>query len=215
MAVLALFAAARPGLSQCTIGPSPLNSGNVVASIIGVGMTGFAPVALFGSCPGNTNANVNFKLAGFLPSTNTLVVSPSSGTTPATVIVGVNPNALGDGYPGGPASVELQFTTSGQSLPYTALAYVTLTLTASAAPVIQSVVNAASLAPAISPGGLVSILGTSLGPNVSATYDQTALYPTTDETGASVDVSGSQIPFQAVAGQDLSFNFAISGPAQK
>ena len=36
-----------------------------------------------------------------------------------------------------------------------------------------------------------------------------------DETGASVDVSGSRIPFQATAGQDVSFNFAISGPAQK
>jgi hypothetical protein len=40
MAALALCIAARPGLSQCTIRPSPLKSGNVVASIVGVGMTG-------------------------------------------------------------------------------------------------------------------------------------------------------------------------------
>jgi hypothetical protein len=36
-----------------------------------------------------------------------------------------------------------------------------------------------------------------------------------DETGASVDVSGSQIPFQAITDQDVSFNFTVSGAAQK
>ena len=178
-------------------------------------MTGFPSVMLFGSCPGNTNnASVNFKFSGFLPSTNALVVSPSSGTTPATVIVGINPNALGDAYPSGSAgTVELQFTTTGQSPPYTASTDVTLTLSTAAPPVIQSVVNAASLAPAISPGGLVSILGTSLGPNVSATYDQTGLYPTTlgfttitfnGTPGALVSVSAGQVSAQApfeIAGQ--------------
>jgi len=214
MGTLALFAAVMPGLSQCTIRPAFLNSGNVVASIIGVGMTSFPSIVLFGSCPGNTNANVNFKFAGFLPSTNLLVVSPSSGTTPATVIVGVNPNALGDAYPSGVAgTVELQFTTTGQSPPYTAFTYVTLTLSTAAPPVIQSIVNAASLAPGISPRGLVSILGTSLGPNVSATYDQTGLYPTTlgfttvtfnGTPGALVSVSAGQVLAQApfeIAGQ--------------
>jgi hypothetical protein len=35
----------------------------------------------------------------------------------------------------------------------------------------------------------------------------------TDAVGASVDISGSLIPFQAAEGQDQSFTFTVSGPA--
>lgn len=33
----------------------------------------------------------------------------------------------------------------------------------------------------------------------------------TDQTGSSVDISGSQIPFEATVGQDTTFSFAVSG----
>ncbi len=40
-------------------------------------------------------------------------------------------------------------------------------------------VNAASLAPVVSPGAVVLIRGASLGPNMAATLDQTGIFPTT------------------------------------
>jgi uncharacterized protein (TIGR03437 family) len=44
---------------------------------------------------------------------------------------------------------------------------------------IRAVVNSASSEPVVSPGAMMSILGTSLGPVLSADYDVNGLYPTT------------------------------------
>ncbi len=57
---------------------------------------------------------------------------------------------------------------------------VTLTLLALPPPSIHSVVSAASVQPAISPGEIVTIFGAHIGtPPLSAQYDGACLYPTT------------------------------------
>jgi uncharacterized protein (TIGR03437 family) len=212
LALVGLCAVPWSGLAQCTIGSGPATA-DILTSIVGQYGTGVAEISVGGSCPGNGNANVKFKLASIVPPTDLFVVSPSSGTTPAVVRVGVNPSTVGEESPGGPYTVRLSFTTVDQTPPSTTFNSVAVTLTTPAPPVIQSVVNAASLNPVISPGGMVSILGTNLGPSMSATYDQTGLYPTTlasttvtfnGTPGGIISMSQGQIAAQApfeIAGQ--------------
>jgi uncharacterized protein (TIGR03437 family) len=163
--------------AQCSIRTELLDSGPVSASIVAPRSWGVALVLLGGLCPGNANASVKFKFTGTLPSTSGLVVSPSSGTTPATVYVAVDLNSLTDAYPGGPSPVTVQFSTVDQSPTSTTSTIVHESLLAPQPPVIQSVVNAASLTSTISPGGLVSILGMSLGLEATPTYDPNGVYP--------------------------------------
>ena len=92
-------------------------------------------------------------------------MSPSSGAVPASpelaiVWVALNPEVV-PYMPTREYIATLQFAASGQTSP-SATVIVTLTLIA-AKPVIQSVVNAATLQPAISPGEIVSIFGSGLG----------------------------------------------------
>jgi uncharacterized protein (TIGR03437 family) len=65
-------------------------------------------------------------------------------------------------------------------------------------PVIQSVVNAASFAPVVTPGAVVLIRGSSLGPNMSATPDQTGLYPAT-EGNITVTFNGIPAPLLSLS----------------
>jgi uncharacterized protein (TIGR03437 family) len=109
---------------------------------------------------------------------NFLVVSPSSGTTPSTVAVALNPNVVGY-LPSGVYVVALHFGVVGQSSPPNSAIFVTLRLIATAAPAISAVVGAANLQAPISPGELVSIFGDRLGtPPQTAQYDFTGFYPT-------------------------------------
>ncbi len=90
---------------------------------------------------------------------NWLSVSPSSGSTPSTLVVSASPTGLSPGSYSGKVSV------SGGALNIP----VTLTVTQPALPTITGVVNAASFAAgAISPGALISIVGTNLGPAAPA-----------------------------------------------
>jgi uncharacterized protein (TIGR03437 family) len=132
-----------------------------------------------GICPGEPDdAHIKFKLDAASDRDNFLIVSPSTGTTPLEVQVGVNPDSVANSFPGsGP--VFLRFTTVDQTPPSTPPVVVRVTITTPDPPVIRSVVNAASLAPVITPGAVVLIRGTSLGPNISARLDQTGLYSTT------------------------------------
>src|SRR5207253_1399089 len=95
--------------------------------------------------------SVKFKVDSIIPSTNLLVVSPSSGTTPLQIVVGLNPNAARMSGPGKYA-LSVRFTTVDQSPPRSDLAIVTVTLTNPEPPGIGGVVNSASLQPVISPG---------------------------------------------------------------
>jgi uncharacterized protein (TIGR03437 family) len=87
-----------------------------------------------------------------------LQVSPTSGTTPATLTVSVNPQGLAVGTYNGTVSVN-----STNSI---AAAVVQVTLTVQAAkPAVTSVKNAASyFLGALAPGEMVSIFGTGIGP---------------------------------------------------
>lgn len=89
---------------------------------------------------------------------NWLSVSPS-GSAPSTLVVSASPTGLSPGSYSGERSV------SGEAL----YIPVTLTVTQPALPTITGVVNAASFAAgAVSPGELISIVGSNLGPATPA-----------------------------------------------
>ena len=166
-------------LAQCQLrGPNPSVAVEIVASAIGQKGLGGAVIAMGASCPGETNAHVKFKLDTARTVAAGLIVSPSSGTTPIEVQVGVDPSAAGAAFPV-QVSRQLEFTTVDQSPPSISPVVVRITFTTPDPPIVRSVVNAASLAPVINPGAVVLIRGISLSPNLSATLDQTGVYPTT------------------------------------
>lgn len=179
MVLLAYCAVPCWMLAQCRLGgPNPLVPVEILASAIGQKGLGGNVIVMGASCPGEVSARVKFKLdtAG-RPDTG-LVVSPSSGVTPLEIQVGVSPDFLGNWFPV-QVTRTLYFTSVDQSPPIATSVSVRVTLTTPDPPVIQSVVNAASLASVVTPGAVVLIRGTSLGPNLPATLDQTGLYPTT------------------------------------
>jgi trimeric autotransporter adhesin len=129
-------------------------------------------------------ANVSFKLAAQTPDQSGgptfLVVSPSSGVTPATVYVGLDPNIV-PYLPAGAYGVNVEFTAiqSSAAIPGCSF-FVDLSLRPPGPPSVTSVVSSATFQPAISPGELVSIFGANIGtPPQNGTFDQTGLYPTT------------------------------------
>jgi len=164
-------------LAQCGIGPSVLRF-DILASAIGQKGYGGTVTGMSASCPGEPNAHVKFKLDTTGRPDSGLIVSPSSGTTPLEIQVGVDPNRVVNWFPD-QVNTRLFFTTVDQTPPSTPIVSFRVTLTAPDPPVIRSVVNAASLVPVVTPGAVVLIRGASLGPITSATLDQTGLYPTT------------------------------------
>src|SRR5205807_611057 len=127
-------------------------------------------IGIFGSSPGNIPAAVKFKYAGVssagvpgpLPA-NFVVVFPTSGTTsteitnPTAVLIGLNQNVV-RGMAPGDYRLNVNFSTVDQNPPSRAGTEVLLRVSPPPGPpAITSLVNAASLMPAISPGGLVSI----------------------------------------------------------
>jgi uncharacterized protein (TIGR03437 family) len=130
--------------------------------------------------------------------TNFIVVSPSSGVTPALLWVGLNSNVV-PYMPTGTYSVHLQFATPGQSCPPCTGIFITLRLRPGPAPRINSVVNAATLQPGISPGAIVSILGSNLGTApITAQYNSAGFFPT--------DLSGRPYPDFIAARDGVTFN---------
>jgi len=110
------------------------------------------------------------------------------------VNVGVNPNVVAQLKPGITYTLTPEFTTVDQTPASTAITIVALSVPSEPPPGIQSVVNSASLQPALSPGVLVSIFGSHLtGPTLSTPYDDTASYPTSVAT-TSVTFNGVAAP---------------------
>lgn len=182
-----------PAFGQAGISVEPQSQS--IVGIIGQGnlVTG---LTVNGIAVGVGNTTVKFKLVSITNnSDNFLVVSPSSGTTPATVYVGVNPNFVGTVFPG-TYPISLNFTTTDQTPPSTSANQVIVTLDAPNPPVVQSVVNSASFQPVITPGGMVSILGTSLAPSLSATFNNAGLFPTS--------LANATVTFNGVAAPILS-----------
>ncbi len=163
--------------AQCTISPRYLQY-HIFSSTVGQKGLGGTQITMTGRCPGEPSAQVKFKLDTTVGADSGLIVSPSSGTTPVTMEVGLDPNRLGNWSPGQFNSF-LTFTTVDQTSPFIISVIVRVKITKPDPPVIGSVVNAASLAPVVTPGAVVLIRGTSLGPNMSTTLGQTGLYPST------------------------------------
>jgi uncharacterized protein (TIGR03437 family) len=114
-----------------------------------------------------------------------LGVTPTSGTTPASLSVSVNTAGLATGVYTGTINI----TPSGSPTPQ--MAIVTLTVGTPAVPTIAGIINAASGAiGTVSPGMAVSIFGSDLGPTAGASF---ALPP----TGGSVatTLGGTQVLF--------------------
>ena len=179
MALFISFAVQQGVVAQCQIGgPNPFVPVEILASAIGQKGPGGSSFAVGGSCPGESNAHVKFKLETNSAIDSGLIVSPSSGITPLVIEVGVDPRTVGNWFPV-QINRTLRFTTIDQNPPVTASVRVRVTLTTPDPPIIQSVVNAASLAPVITPGSVVVIRGASIGPTMSHTLDVTGQYPTT------------------------------------
>ncbi len=123
---------------------------------------------------------------------NWLSVSPTSGTTPTTgtaaLTVTANPGTLGAGSYTGTILVSGTGSATGSTS-------ITVTLTVTAPlPTINSVVNAASfISGAVSPGEIVTIFGTAMGP-------ATAAYATVDPTTGKLatTIGGVQVLFNGI-----------------
>jgi uncharacterized protein (TIGR03437 family) len=89
-----------------------------------------------------------------------LVVTPTSGTAPASLVISVAPTGLAAGNYSGTVTVTSPNAINPLSIP------VTLAVTSVPTPVIGGIANAASYAAgAVSPGENVTIFGTNIGPN--------------------------------------------------
>jgi uncharacterized protein (TIGR03437 family) len=131
--------------------------------------SGSAPAAQSVQVSGSGSAAVAFTVQ--TGNSNWLVVTPTSGTTPATLAVSVSPSGLAAGSYSGTITVN-----GGVSIPIT-LTVTSGSTTPTSAPVISAVLNAGSYSNAgVSPGEMVSIFGTAIGP-------ADALYLTLDATG--------------------------------
>jgi uncharacterized protein (TIGR03437 family) len=132
--------------------------------------------SLGGSVPQSQSVQVTSTVAGlpftagFNPTSGGafLTVTPSNGTTPATLTLALNPEvltALGVGTYTGNVVVSSAAIAGDPSIT------VTLTVTPAPGPGITSVVNAASFVPGpISPGELISIFGTNMGPTTGVGF---------------------------------------------
>jgi uncharacterized protein (TIGR03437 family) len=121
-----------------------------------------------------------------------LTVNPTSGTTPAILSVSVSPAGLNPGTYNG--TITVTGANGAQGMP---IVNVTLTVTASLPPLptINGATNAASYATgAVSPGELVTIFGTNIGPSAaaSATTD-----PSTGKLATTI--GGVQVLFDGTA----------------
>lgn len=113
-------------------------------------------------------SGVTFTTA-FTPTTggNFVTVTPASGTTPGTITLALDQTAV-QGLSAGSYTGTVAVASAG--LPTMNIA-VTLTVSAAAGPAITSIVNAASFLPgAISPGEIVSIFGSNLGPALGINF---------------------------------------------
>lgn len=133
--------------------------------------------------------------ATFVPSTggNFLTVTPSSGSTPATLTLAVNP-AVASTLSAATYTGAVQVASGNGAVQ---VIQVSLVVSAAGTPVILSVNSAASFQPgAVSPGEIVTIFGNSIGPATPATG--TAFTPTSSGT-VSTSLAGVTVTFNGVA----------------
>ena len=144
---------------------------------------------------------------------NFVVVIPSTGVTSETVLIGLNSSVLPYLRPGGLYPAVVQFATVDVTPASMTGVTVNLLAPSEPAPAIQAVVNATSSQPALSPGELVSIMGSHLtGPTLSTNYDDTASYPTS-VASTSVTFNGIAAPLVYVSPAQINaiVPFALAG----
>ncbi|HVN05872.1 MAG TPA: hypothetical protein VMT86_15730 [Bryobacteraceae bacterium] len=165
--------------AEATLTASP----NPLAFAYSAGNPAPAPQAL-----SVTSAGESVTFTATASSGGWLSVTPTSGTTPASLSVSVDPTNLGAGtYQG-----TIALLSSSGSLQFTV--NVTLTVVAPL-PVLSSVLNSASyLGGGIAPGEIVVLFGTAIGPTtgVGATIDSTGHIPT--------KLANVQVTFNGYAG---------------
>ena len=151
----------------------------------------------------NTNASgATFTATATSTPAGWLVVTPTSGAAPGTLIVSIVPTGLSAGtYTGSIAVAGASGATGSSTI------NVTLTVTVPL-PTITAVVNAASFVnEPISPGEIITIGGTSIGPATPASFTVTTSFgsqfvPTSGLAGVQVLVNGFPAPVLYVsAGQ--------------
>lgn len=133
--------------------------------------------------------------AAFVPSTggNFLTVSPSSGTTPATLTLSVN-SAVASALAAGTYTGQVQVSSGTGAVQ---AVNVTLIVSTAGTPVIWSVTSAASFQlGAVSPGEIISIFGNGIGPATPATGTSYTFTPggTVATTLAGVTVTFNKVP---------------------
>jgi len=154
---------------------------------------------LGGSLPASQAVQVTSVVPGvpiaatFTPTTggNFLTVTPASGTTPGTLTLALVQSVVQSLAPGSYSGTVAVSSTSvpGQTLNIT----VNLTVTAAAGPVITAIVNASSFLPGpISPGELISIFGTNMGPSTGIGF-------TPDNGHVDTILANTQVLFGSVA----------------
>jgi uncharacterized protein (TIGR03437 family) len=181
------------------------------ATTVARGYDGPSDLAIVGTIyigagnPDGTPAHVKFQVspADFVEPAcaQTLFFSPSSGTTPATVYVGINQRDwnLPVGF------CDVYFSTVDQSPVSKSHATVIVKVTPPAVPTVTAILGAADFLPAVSPGDIVSIFGTNLGQNAGAlSYDTTGTYPLS--LGASAVYTNTTVTFNGMAAPLLYVN---------
>lgn len=146
---------------------------------------------------GTSGSSVSFSAVAVAPpgSTNGVVfvtVTPASGSTPGTLTVSLNQSVVSGLTAGGYANLINLTSTSAtgttQTIP------VTLTITSPGPPTIAGIVNGASFqSGAVSPGEVITIFGTNIGPSVPAGL--TLSSANTVETS----LNGTSVTFNGVA----------------
>jgi len=187
-----------------SVGPAPTLS--VAPSIVNFTyVSGSAALPAATTVQVTSNGSVTFN-ASFTPAAsianrgNFVTVTPASGTTPSTLTLAVN-GAIVPTLPPGTYS-----GTVTVSSPNIASQTVNVTLTVSAAPtpVIMAITNAASIqAGPISPGEIVSIFGSNVGP---ATPPGGVLFSLTPSGMVPTTLGGVTVTFNSVAAPLLFVN---------
>lgn len=137
-----------------------------------------------------TGSNAQFT-ASFVPSSggNFITVSPSSGTTPATLTLSIN-SAVASTLAAGTYTGQVQVSSGSGAVQNL---NVSLIVSAAGTPVVLAVTSAASLQPgAVSPGEIVSIFGDGIGPASTATF--TPMNNTVATSLGNVTVTFNKVP---------------------
>ena len=135
-------------------------------------------------------------------SPNFILVDPPSGIGSQSVRIGLNEEVIRNMIPG-VYGLRAFFSTENQS-PEISRPDVSIQLTLSVPlPAIQSVINAASHQPVISPGSKVSILGTHLGPLGIAVASSNSGVDPSSLAGTTVTFSGISAPLLTVSDSQI------------